>query len=82
MILRCTFRISPIGFCFFFFFYFQVEAIKKIAEYVAQLRRVGKGHGGDLLCVILEKKIYRVLRIIKSVFLMLYYELSFRSLAF
>lgn len=24
---------------------FQVEAIKKISEYVAQLRRVGKGHG-------------------------------------
>ncbi|MED6214157.1 Ferritin-3, chloroplastic [Stylosanthes scabra] len=23
----------------------QVEAIKRIAEYVAQLRRVGKGHG-------------------------------------
>ncbi|KAG5057437.1 hypothetical protein AAZX31_05G089300 [Glycine max] len=23
----------------------QVEAIKKISEYVAQLRRVGKGHG-------------------------------------
>ncbi|XP_059597403.1 ferritin-3, chloroplastic isoform X1 [Vitis vinifera] len=26
----------------------QVEAIKKISEYVAQLRRVGKGHGMDL----------------------------------
>lgn len=23
----------------------QVDAIKKISEYVAQLRRVGKGHG-------------------------------------
>lgn len=23
----------------------QVEAIKKISEYVAQLRRIGKGHG-------------------------------------
>lgn len=28
-------------------FLFQVHAIKKIAEYVAQLRRVGKGHGRD-----------------------------------
>lgn len=27
------------------FLYEQVEAIKKISEYVAQLRRVGKGHG-------------------------------------
>ncbi|MBA0721453.1 hypothetical protein Gohar_024689 [Gossypium harknessii] len=26
----------------------QVEAIKKISEYVAQLRRVGKGHGMNL----------------------------------
>jgi len=26
-----------------------VEAIKKISEYVAQLRRVGKGHGKKLL---------------------------------
>ncbi|CBI18117.3 unnamed protein product, partial [Vitis vinifera] len=25
--------------------YHHVEAIKKISEYVAQLRRVGKGHG-------------------------------------
>ncbi|XP_028087607.1 ferritin-4, chloroplastic-like [Camellia sinensis] len=25
----------------------QVEAIKKMSEYVAQLRRVGKGHGMD-----------------------------------
>ena len=30
------------------FFYIQVEAIKKISEYVAQLRRVGKGHGNHL----------------------------------
>lgn len=28
-----------------YFFLLQVEAIKKISEYVAQLRRVGKGHG-------------------------------------
>lgn len=27
------------------YWYMQVEAIKKISEYVAQLRRVGKGHG-------------------------------------
>jgi len=28
-----------------FFFCLKVEDIKKISEYVAQLRRVGKGHG-------------------------------------
>ncbi|XVE52450.1 hypothetical protein DITRI_Ditri02bG0123400 [Diplodiscus trichospermus] len=27
----------------------QVDAIKKISEYVAQLRRVGKGHGSGTL---------------------------------
>lgn len=32
----------------FCFFYIQVEAIKKISEYVAQLRRVGKGHGNHI----------------------------------
>ncbi|CAL9227795.1 unnamed protein product, partial [Arabidopsis halleri] len=26
----------------------QVEAIKKISEYVSQLRRLGKGHGNHL----------------------------------
>lgn len=31
-----------------FLFYIQVDAIKKISEYVAQLRRVGKGHGETL----------------------------------
>lgn len=35
------------------FFFSQVEAIKKISEYVAQLRRVGKGHGENFnFCLI------------------------------
>ncbi|KAF7845279.1 ferritin-2, chloroplastic [Senna tora] len=33
----------------------QVEAIKKIAEYVAQLRMVGKGHGSE--CELLEEHV-------------------------
>ncbi|GJR12334.1 putative ribonuclease H-like domain-containing protein [Tanacetum coccineum] len=32
-----------------------VEAIKKISEYVAQLRRVGKGHGFDQLLDVIDK---------------------------
>lgn len=31
-----------------FCFLLQVEAIRKISEYVAQLRRVGKGHGMNM----------------------------------
>lgn len=33
-------------------FFLQVEAIKKIADYVSQLRRVGKGHGMYITTII------------------------------
>lgn len=32
--------------------FLQVEAIKKIAEYVSQLRRVGKGHGMHIASIL------------------------------
>jgi hypothetical protein len=38
---QCSLLLMDMELCLFL----QVEAIKKVSEYVAQLRRVGKGHG-------------------------------------
>lgn len=45
----------------FCFFYIQVEAIKKISEYVAQLRRVGKGHGNHIYIYIFVQIILKLI---------------------
>lgn len=37
---------------FLVIFFLQVESIKKISEYVSQLRRVGKGHGMYITTII------------------------------
>jgi len=40
---------NHLGFVTSYFSFVQVESIKKIAEYVSQLRLVGKGHGMHIL---------------------------------
>ncbi|KAK3019517.1 hypothetical protein RJ639_003189 [Escallonia herrerae] len=57
----------------------QVEAIKKISEYVAQLRRLGKGHG------IKDSKSFRPPPLVHSIFVFAKFSCFFgksRSLAF
>lgn len=40
--------IHPVGAKFLPALFLQVEDIKKVADYVSQLRRVGQGHGASL----------------------------------